>query len=44
MGTDRVKLFDKTLGDRILAMDQVAIVHFLEDNPNILSYRNTSSR
>ena len=37
MGTDRVKLFDKTLGDRILAMDQDALIHFLEENSNILS-------
>lgn len=29
MGTDSVKLFDKTLGDRILAMDQHGLVKFL---------------
>ena len=31
MGTDSVKLFDKALGDRILAMDQNGLVKFLSE-------------
>lgn len=37
MGTDRVNLFDKTLGDRILAMDQDSLVRFLEEHSETLS-------
>jgi hypothetical protein len=39
MGTDRVKLLDKTLADRILAMDQDGFVQFLNENSKILSGR-----
>ena len=35
MGTDSVKLFDKALGDRILAMDQHGLVTFLHENSQI---------
>jgi len=31
MGTDRIRLFDKRLGDRILAMDQHGLLEFLKD-------------
>ena len=39
MGTDRVKLFDKVLGDRILAMDQDELTGFLEENSDVLSQK-----
>jgi hypothetical protein len=36
MGTDSVKLFDKAIGDRILAMDHNGLVKFLGENSHIL--------
>jgi hypothetical protein len=39
MGTDRIRLFDKPLGDSILAMDQHGLIQFLEQNLDKLSHR-----
>ncbi|HEX8177216.1 MAG TPA: hypothetical protein VF543_19160 [Pyrinomonadaceae bacterium] len=36
MGTDSIKLFNKTLADKILAMKRGSLTHFLEENLNNL--------
>jgi hypothetical protein len=36
MGTDSIKLFNKTLADQILAMKRKPLTHFLEENIDIL--------
>ena len=44
MGTDSVKLFDKALGDRILAMDHHGLVTFLRENAHIVDNELTLSQ
>jgi hypothetical protein len=36
MGTDSVKLFNKAVADRILAMEQAPLVQFLEENIDVI--------
>jgi hypothetical protein len=39
MGTDSIKLFNKALADRILAMEREPLTRFLEENLNILKQK-----
>ncbi|HSE25412.1 MAG TPA: hypothetical protein VLB68_27360 [Pyrinomonadaceae bacterium] len=43
MGTDSIKLFNKTLADEILAMDQPSLTRFLEENLDSFKRKKFSS-
>jgi hypothetical protein len=43
MGTDSLKLFNKTLADQILAMARESLIRFLEENIGILKQKNSLS-
>ena len=42
MGTDSLKLFNKTLADQILAMDHANLIRFLEENISTLNQKHSA--